>query len=351
MNVGIIGAGGIARKLHLPQLADIPDVKVTHLAGRKPHRLRLLSEQFDVPHWTTDYRDLLADDRLDAVIVATPHPLHVSVGLEVLAAGKHLLMQKPLCGDIDEANRFVDAVERSDRTTMVMPHYGAEIFKCRELVEAGAIGKPSGAHCRVSHGGPEVYYAEVRDHFAETGDDLWFFQAGEAAVGALFDMGVYAVGALTAALGSVQSVIGQVATLDKPTTLEDTATLILHFANGVVATAETGWCDPTRTWQFRIHGTRGKLTAPGHDGAGLTLWEPGSYTREDVPARPHAVDVSDAQRGNVHEYWLRCIHEGRPPERSHAWAARHIVEILLAGLESSRTGQRISIHSTSERTA
>src|SRR5262245_20829381 len=222
MNIGIIGAGGIALKMHLPQLAQIPEVKVTHLAGRKESRLRLLAERFDVPRWTTDYEDLLAEERIQGIIVALPHPLHVPVGLKVLAAGKHLFMQKPLCADMGEADAFVAAVEQSDRTVMVLPHFGPEIYACRQIAAEGQIGKVSGAHGRVSHGGPEVYYAEVRDGFEETeGDSLWFFSPEQASVGALFDMGVYAVAALVAALGTVESVMGQTATLDKPTPLED----------------------------------------------------------------------------------------------------------------------------------
>ena len=80
----------------------------------------------------------------------------------------------------------------------------------------------------------------------------------------------------------------------------------------------------------------------------MTRWEPGSYTREDIPPVPHAVDAKDASRGNVHQHWLRCIGEGRQPELSHAWSARHVTEILLAGLESSRTGQRVEIRSSAE---
>jgi len=243
----------------------------------------------------------------------------------------------------------VEAVERSDRTALALPHLGPEVYKIRELVESGAIGKVSGAHCRTSHGGPEVYYAEIRDAFGETGDELWFFEAGQAAVGALFDMGVYAVAALVAALGTVESVIGQTATVDKPTTLEDTATLLLRFANGALGTAETGWCDPARTWQLRVHGAAGKLVTPGENGAALTRWEPGSYTREDTPAIPHAIPVHSS-RGDAHQHWIACIREGRQPELSHAWAARHVTEILLAGLESSRTGQRIALHTTAEKT-
>jgi predicted dehydrogenase len=188
----------------------------------------------------------------------------------------------------------------------------------------------------------------VRDGFGEGADDLWFFDAKQASVGALFDMGVYAVAHLVAVLGSAESVMGMTATLDKPTELEDTATLVLQFANGAIAAAETGWCDPARTWQLRVHGTRGKITVPGDSGASMTRWEPGSYTREDIPPVPHAVDASGAGRGNVHEHWLRCIREGRHPELSHAWAARHVTEIMLGGLESSRTGRRIEIRSRAE---
>src|SRR5437870_8814452 len=91
LNVGIIGAGGIAQKLHLPEIARTPGLRVTCLAGRKEPRLRSLAERFDVPHTTTDYRALLADDAIQGVVIALPHPLHVRWGLEALKAGKHIL--------------------------------------------------------------------------------------------------------------------------------------------------------------------------------------------------------------------------------------------------------------------
>ena len=198
----------------------------------------------------------------------------------------------------------------------------------------------------MSHGGPEVYYAEIRDFFAEDSADLWFFQKGEAAVGALFDMGVYAVAVLVAIMGSVTSVIGQTATLDKPTALEDTATLILRFENGAIGTAETGWCDPARSYQLSVHGTKGKITNPGARGSGLTHWTPGSYTREDVPPVPHEIDLSCIGAVDAHTHWVDCIRKGQQPELSNVWTARHITEILLAGLESSRTGTLVRLHST-----
>ena len=343
MNVGIIGAGGIASKFHLPEMARIPGAQVTHLVGRNLPRLQKLAAHFDVPNVTQDYAALLENDSVDAVIVAAPHTAHVPLGLQALAAGKHLLMQKPLCADMDEANAFLEAAERSNRTVMCLPHIGHEVYACRELIAQGKIGKPSGANCRVSHGGPEVYYAEVRDFFEESESGLWFFEKDEAAVGALFDMGVYAVASLVALLGAAQSVTGLMATADKPTELEDTATLVIQFANGAIGTAETGWCDPAKTSQWRVHGTRGKITL---DAAGLTLWEPGSYTREDTPAIAHPIDTQSYGRGSAHDYWIQCIRENRQPELSSARMARHVTEILLAGLESAKIGRRVAIHSS-----
>src|SRR5437764_502946 len=124
LNVGIIGAGGIAQKLHLPDIARTPGLTVTCLAGRKKQRLRPLAERFDVPRITTDYQAVLADDSIAGVVIALPHPLHVPVGLQALKAGKHILMQKPLCGELAEADAFAAAVAASDRTVFCLPHFG-----------------------------------------------------------------------------------------------------------------------------------------------------------------------------------------------------------------------------------
>ena len=343
---GIIGAGGITALLHVPQLVRLGErVEVTWLSGRKEHRLRKLAGHFGgQPRLTPHWQDIVAADEVDAVIVATPHPLHVAPAIAAIEAGKHVLLQKPLCGDLDEAEAFCAAADRSPVTVLVMPHAGPDLCAGRRLIDAGALGRVSSALSRHSHGGPEVYYAEVRDAFDEPDDgSLWFFDADQAAVGALFDMGVYAVFRLVCLLGTVKQVVGATATIDKPTRLEDTATLLLTFANGALATAETGWVDPARTAYWRAHGSLGKLWSPGEDQAPLTLWEPTSSTREHAPPRATAVDVAGDQLGEVHEHFLDCVASGAQPPWSHARAARHVTEILLAGLESARTGRAVEL--------
>ena len=134
----------------------------------------------------------------------------------------------------------------------------------RRLISAGKIGVVSGALARHSHGGPEVYYAEVTDTFEEprAENDFWFFDADTAGGGALIDMGVYAIATLVALLGKVTAVTARMTTVNKPTAMEDTATLIYglrgrrlgHGRNRLVRSRKI--IIPARSWHNRKIDTR-----------------------------------------------------------------------------------------------
>ncbi|NDG96719.1 MAG: hypothetical protein EBY11_02140, partial [Proteobacteria bacterium] len=85
--------------------------------------------------------------------------------------------------------------------------------------------------------------------------------------------------------------------------------------------------------------------APGHGGNPLTKWTPGSYTREDIPATPSVVDVAPFATGNVHEHLIDCITAGHQPPVSNARFARHVTEVLLAGLKSAKSGLPVNVES------
>lgn len=349
LKVGIIGAGGIAAKLHLPEMQTVENAEVAVLGGRRKSRLETLCRKFDVPRWTQNYDEIIADDSLDAVIIAVPHPLHVAWGLKALEAGKHVYIQKPLSTSLAEADRFVTAAEQTDRTVFALPFVGRpQMLAARKMVAEGRLGTVSAAHARHSHGGPEVYYAGIQAILEEEPEDaLWFFDADQADVGALFDMGVYAIANLVMIAGSVRAVTARCTTVAKPTRLEDTAALLLDFENGGLGTAETGWCDPARTSEFSIHGTEGKLVSHGC-GEPLFHFRPSSKVDEDAPLIQETVDTSAFPNENSHQHWIRCIREGIQPPHSNARMARHITEIMLRGLESSQQGRTVEIESRLE---
>jgi predicted dehydrogenase len=349
LRVGIIGAGGIAAKMHLPEMLEEADrCEVVLLSGRRVSRLRLLCEKFGVRGYTSNYEDVISDSRIDAVCIATPHPLHVEWGMRALAAGKHVFMQKPLCMEMGEADSFAEAVSRSDRTVLCLPHFTPDVWSIRRLIQEGQLGRISGARARTSHGGPEVYYREVLSIFdEETTDDLWFFDAKDAGAGALFDMGVYAVAQLVALLGSAKRVIALATTVEKPTSLEDTATIILQMGSGAIATAETGWCDPGRTWALSVHGTSAKVEVPQYGGVNAATYHPTALDRDDAPIESNPLAITD-DAGSAHHHFFDCIEAGIQPPLSHVWAARHVCEILVAAQESSRTGKAVDLRTSAE---
>jgi hypothetical protein len=112
-----------------------------------------------------------------------------------------------------------------------------------------------------------------------------------------------------------------------------------------VATAETSWCDPARTWEFSVHGTSGKFRMA--DGERPTHHVPTALDSDDAP-----ISVSEVRPtvkvGHSHAHWLDCIEKGLQPPVSHAYAARHVTEVLLAGLEAGRTGRGVPIRSKAE---
>lgn len=344
--VGVIGAGGIAAKLHLPELQTVSETEVVVLAGRKRHRLETLCRKYHVPRWTVSYDEVLGDPEIDGVVIALPHPLHVKFGLQALEAGKHILMQKPLSTSLSDAETFVQAVERNQRTVLALPHVSTpHVLAARDYVASGKLGRVSSATARFSHGGPEVYYATVQAILEEAPEDnLWFFDARQADVGALFDMGVYAIAHLVAVLGSVVSVTCRTSTIAKPTVLEDTAVVIMEFANGALGTAETGWCDGARTYGFSIHGTEGKVTNPSLTDD-LIYARPSSLVDEDAPLIEEQVHTANFVRLNAHQEWIECARRGTQPEISNAAFARHVTEIMLMSLQSARERRTMSIQS------
>ena len=342
IKIGVIGAGGIAAKLHLPELKKLSGVEITVIGGRKTSRLETICRLFDVPRWTHSYEEILDDPSIDAILIALPHPLHVPWGLKALQAGKHVFMEKPLCISMEEADAFVTAVENSDRIVLALPFTDLpEIIATSNLIAEGKLGRVSSAHARASHGGPEHYYQEIQELLEEEPvKDLWFFDADRAGAGALFDMGVYAIANLVATLGAVRRVSCFQATVDKPATVEDTAAMLLEFENSAIATVETGWCDGARTRTFSIHGSAGKLFY-SEDNKHLDYYTPGIRSKSGLCQK--SIDLSKLPRVSPHKHWIDCINRNSPPARSNARTARHITEIMLAGLESAKLGEALKI--------
>ena len=112
----------------------------------------------------------------------------------------------------------------------------------------------------------------------------------------------------------------------------------------MLATAETGWCDAAKSYGFSVHGTEGKVVNPNVS-QDLLYSRPGSLVDEDAPQIEESVDTSAWPAVHSHQHWIDCIRQGVQPPLTNARTARHVTEIMLAGLESAREGRTVEISS------
>src|SRR5437868_538631 len=103
IGIGIIGSGGIALANHMPGFALCPDTKVVALCDTNPQILEMASQTFSIKDTYTDYHKLLQRDDVTAVVIATPNFVHAPIALAAIAAGKHVMCEKPIAMDLPEA--------------------------------------------------------------------------------------------------------------------------------------------------------------------------------------------------------------------------------------------------------
>ena len=117
IKVGVIGCGEIAQWMHLPFLTDLPGFQVTAVCDISPKVLEHVGARFGVERRFTNVEELLAHGDVDAVVIATP--IHSDPAIAAARAGKHVLVEKPIAFNLDEAKAMVEAAESAGVVLMV----------------------------------------------------------------------------------------------------------------------------------------------------------------------------------------------------------------------------------------
>jgi predicted dehydrogenase len=144
IGIGIIGCGGIVLQNHLPGLALCPEAKLVALCDTNPVVLESASIQTSITATFADYRQLLARSDVTAVIIATPNFLHAPIVLAAIAAGKHVLCEKPIAMNHAESLAMLRAAEEAGvrHMTAFTYRFVPAMRYMAHLVRAGFIGQP-----------------------------------------------------------------------------------------------------------------------------------------------------------------------------------------------------------------
>ncbi len=118
MRIVLAGEGAIARK-HATALGRIEGVEIVSVAGGDAENTAGFASEFEIPHWSLDLAECLDRDGVEAAVLTTPTQLHASQAIQVLEAGKHVLVEIPMSDSLADAQALVKAQEKSGRTAMV----------------------------------------------------------------------------------------------------------------------------------------------------------------------------------------------------------------------------------------
>ncbi len=248
IGVGIIGLGVIGR-VHLAgyqRARGVRVVAVTDLdAGARRGAAAVAGA---VDHRTV--AELLADERVGVVSVCVPHNLHLEIALAAIAAGKHVLLEKPMALDVGECDEIIAAAERAGVTVGVSHNqlFHPPHVRARELVQSGAIGRPLMLRMRLGIGGK---FAGWRSDPAATGGGL------------LIDAGVHRFYMARALFGEVEEVT---ALTDRaPTAGEEVAVVLLRFRSGALGSIDANYNCPPGAFDDAIEvcGSEGMLYLSG----------------------------------------------------------------------------------------
>jgi predicted dehydrogenase len=139
--IGVIGCGYWGPNL-LRNLSENEEANLRWMCDLDERRLETLGRRYPSAKTTTDYRQLLSDAQLKAVVIATPVSTHFNFAREALEAGKHVLVEKPFTASVAEAEQLIELAERNSLTLMV-DHtfiYTGAVHKIKEVVASGELG-------------------------------------------------------------------------------------------------------------------------------------------------------------------------------------------------------------------
>jgi len=252
IRLAISGAGAIAERAHIPAFLSTPEISIVALQSRsieKAERIAAAMEAGERPRIYRDYDEMLRRERPDAVGIFTPNALHCEFTLKAIAAGAHVLVEKPMAPTVAEARRMVAAAKDAARVLMVamQRRFGGLELAIKRAIDQGAIGTPHFIRSRLSHGGPELWAPGQN----------WFFERGDAGGGAMLDLGVHVADLARWLMGEVESVSGQIATLEKNIGVEDNGAAMLKFRSGAIGVIEASWPAARRYQQLRFTAAKG----------------------------------------------------------------------------------------------
>jgi predicted dehydrogenase len=330
LRVAVAGLGywgpNIARNL-----AGLPGAEVTWLCDAAEASRTRVARAFPGARPTGDLDEVLADDAVDAVALATPVPTHAPLAIRVLEAGKHCFVEKPMAQSVADAEAVVAAAAAADRTLMVghLLEYHPGVVKLKELIDGGELG-------RVLY----IYGNRL---------NLGKLRADE---NALWSLGAHDVSVLLRLAGEEPYEVEARGESYMREGVEDVVFCFLRFPSGLSAHLHLSWLDPHKERRFTVVGDTRMATFDDMALEGkITVYDKGFDQQADSYGEyiTRSGDIWSPRLSNAEPLRTECAHfvqslrDGTPPISDGAAGLRvvRVLEALQRSLDESRRGAAV----------
>ena len=309
MRVGVIGVGAMGQH-HVRIYNEMANVDLVGISDVSESRVKELSSQYGVPGFN-DHTALLKQD-LDAVSIAVPTTLHKQIGLDAIACGTNILMEKPVSDTIENAKDLVNAASDAGVKLMVghIERFNPAVMKLKHIMDSGLLGKI--VSISTKRVGP--YNPRIRD------------------VGVILDIGVHDIDIISylydKQVNEVYAIAGS-----NIHSFEDYAAILLRFDHDFSGIVETNWLTP--------HKIR-KLTAIGTEGVAYLDYIDQTVELHDGEwIRQAKVEKSEPLKNEL-EYFIKSISSGMDPHPSGS-DGLHVLEVAKAAIRSHKEARTIKL--------
>jgi len=298
VSFGLIGCGDIAQKRVAPAIRDLQNCELVAVSRAQSQLAESFAKQFGARRWYADWRDLLRDDEVNAVYVATPVYLHVEQTIAAAEAGKHVLCEKPMGLNTAECDRMIAACRNNGVHLGVAyyRHFYPVVRRMKEIIQSSEIGKPVVAQINAFE-----WFDPPASH-----PRAWLLNKEQSGGGPMFDFGCHRIEVLLDLFGRVNEVKSISANGFFKRQVEDVASAVFQFEQGTSATLTVAHSAREPQDTLDVFGSNGSLhVSVLNEGKLKVLSEAG----ERVESLPPAANIHQP----LIEDFVQAVLEGREP--------------------------------------
>jgi predicted dehydrogenase len=336
IRIGQVGSGFIS-EVHHEAFSMVPGTEIVAMCDIDKARGDAYCKKYGVPDMYTELSEMLKRKDIDVITAAVPNYLHHPITMQAAAAGKHVIVEKPLALTLAEADEMIEACEKQG----VVLGYAEELCYVPKFIDAKKIADSGGIG--------DVFYVKHAEKHAGPYSP-WFFQSDTAGGGILMDMGCHSIEFCRWMLGkpAIKSVYCQadVYVHDQVTKLDDHIVMIIEFEGGKQALVESSWTLQGGMVSIgEVHGKEGIIHANLlQDGNGLKVFSTNGYGEEEEETKGwHHPDwmwnLQNGYPGEMQDF-INCIRDGGTPVESGI-DGKVVLEIMIAGYQSAAEGRKI----------